>query len=230
MKKILSKHLSLRYFVAKRKRRMFQSFDIVVRVSVVGQAVRHFQSMRLHERSVPENRPYRAIRDQPAAIQHQYPLTCFPDHLQVMGRNHLGDRQLREELYQLTPSPRIQMRGRLIEQENFRPHGQNARQSSSPLLSSGEMERHAMFKAGESDALERLGHALLHFFGRKTEVQRTERDIIEDTRVENLVITVLKNDADFCREVSSFVWVRRVEPRQAARTPRHGQHAAQTKK
>jgi hypothetical protein len=158
--------------------------------------MRHFQPVRFHKVATGEQLVGGAVGDQASAVEKQHPAASFEDHLQVVGGDDLGSRQSVQQTNQFTPAARIQVHRRLIEQEYLRPHRQDAGESDAPFLAAGKMKRHTLFQARKTDARQRLRDAGANLVGRQVQIERSERDIVEDRGVEDLVIAVLKNDAD----------------------------------
>src|SRR5713101_1516523 len=97
-------------------------------------------------------------------------MACLQDELQIVRGDDLGNPQVVDQMDQLTPPSRIEVRRRLIEEQDFRTHGQYTCQSNSSLLTAGKVKGHPVIKALQADALQRLGHTLTNFVGRQTQV------------------------------------------------------------
>src|SRR5262245_53633088 len=98
-------------------------------------------------------------------------------------------------MHELAAAARIQMHGRFVEQKDLRSHGQHACQGHAPLLASREMKGYALFLAAQADLAQSFRHALAHFVGLQTEIERSKCNIVEHRSAEQLVVTVLKDDA-----------------------------------
>ena len=104
----------------------FAGLAWVMVVRMMCKAVRHFQPMCIHKFRIRQDLPRRTIRNDSSAIEQQDSLTSFTDHFQVVSGNHLGNMQAVHQADELAPAARVQMSGRLIQQQDFGSHGQDA--------------------------------------------------------------------------------------------------------
>src|SRR5262249_2326816 len=121
----------------------------------------------------------------------------------------------------------VEEHGGLVEEQDFRSHRQDAGQGDAPLFAAGEMEGDASFKSLQTDAGQGFGNAIAHIFGLDAEVKRHEGDVVEDGGVKDLVVAVLKNDADLGSQSTALTALGRVQAVQANRAGFNRQHAGQ---
>src|SRR5438067_143673 len=107
---------------------------------------------------------------------------------------------------------RVEEHRRLVEQEDLRLHRQDAGEGGTAFFAAGEMERHALLEAGQSDARQRLGDARAYFRSGQTEIQGTERDVVADGGAEELLVAVLKDNADVSVEAATLGGLAWIEP------------------
>ena len=83
------------------------------------------------------------------------------------------------------------------------------------LLAAREMKRHALLKTRQAHFRERGTHAAAHLVGRESEIQRAERHVVENGGIEDLVVAVLKDDAEMSWQAAAFRGVGGVESHHA---------------
>ncbi|GAB2515714.1 hypothetical protein GCM10027064_11850 [Microbacterium petrolearium] len=86
---------------------------------------------------------------------------------------------LREQLHDVGRRGGVEVSRRLIGQQQLRPVHERARDRHTLLLAARELVRHALGHALQADALERLGHGLLHHGARGADHLQRERHVLE---------------------------------------------------
>ncbi len=84
--------------------------------------------------------------------------------------------------------------------ENRRFARQHARQADAPFFAVAQMMRRAVAKTGQPRLRERFLHARRHFRFRQTQLLRAERHVLRHRRAKQLVVRVLKNQADLAAD------------------------------
>ena len=113
----------------------------------------------------------------------------------------MGDQNKRQvEFFQYVFQPRfrflIKPAGRFVEKQDFRFHGQNSGQSHQSFFSRGQFKRDAMFKALQSEVIQRPFRNFKGFFLGLAHVQRTECDIFLHRGTKQLVVGILKQKSN----------------------------------
>ena len=79
--------------------------------------VRNFQAVRGHQIEIRENLAGRAIRMNPAAVQHDDPRGQIESHIQIMRRDDLRYVHRPQQIDQFPPASWIEMACRFIERQ-----------------------------------------------------------------------------------------------------------------
>jgi hypothetical protein len=87
-----------------------------------------------------------------------------------------------EQLEQCLHAGRIEVRGRLVEDEQVRFVRKHAGDREALLLAARQRRRRAAFEPGEADQPQRVGDTLLHHVARPATVLEAERDLVGDAR------------------------------------------------
>jgi hypothetical protein len=115
---------------------------------------------------------------------------------QVVGDHQDGHVQAEQDLGQLAASGRVQVGGRLVQDEDLRFHRQYGRHRDPAALAETEVLRRAAGDVEHADGLQGPLHPLVEFGAAQAQVGGAERDVLADGRHEELVVGVLEDDAD----------------------------------
>lgn len=102
-----------------------------------------------------------------------------------------------DELKNLVTARRIEARGRLIEHEYVRPHGDNACDGNAALLTAGQRKRRLVGKLRcKADCRHGFAHALVNLGLRQFHVGRAVGNVLRDGLLEQLVFRILEHQTD----------------------------------
>ena len=113
-----------------------------------------------------------------------------------MRDQDLGLRERPEGLDERLARGRVQIGGRLVEQQDFRLHRQHAGERGSPALAGAQVVRRAVALPVETHLRQAAIHPGAHSLGVKSHVQRAEGYVLLDRRHEDLVVGILEEHAD----------------------------------
>ena len=115
---------------------------------------------------------------------------------QVVGDHDRRDVEAEHDLGQLPAGHRVEVRRRLVEDEDVGSHRQHRGQGDAPALAEAEVVRRPLGGVGHADRVQRLRGAGRQLVAAQAEVGRPEGDVVTDRGHEQLVVGVLEHDAD----------------------------------
>src|SRR5579864_9346269 len=127
-----------------------------------------------------------------------------------------AERELEERLRALG----IELRGRLVEQEQLRLERERRREAHALQLAAGDLGDAASLEAADADRRERGVHTRQDRGRRRTDVLERERNLRGDAAEDHLVLRILKDGRDRSRELG--------RPRAACVAARHLDAALET--
>jgi hypothetical protein len=154
------------------------------------------ESMLLQERRILEYRDRRAVSHDPAGVENHGAGAEIKDQLEIVRRHEAGLGAAHEKLNEPPPGAVIEIRGRLVEKERAGSERENRGQGGAALLSSGETMRMARPEPAESDCGEARSNARGDLVFTEAEIARAEGDVLGNTRHEELIVGILKEQAD----------------------------------
>jgi hypothetical protein len=154
------------------------------------------ESMLLQERRILEYRDRGAVSHDPAGVENHGAGAEIKDQLEIVGRHEAGLGATHEKLDEPPPGAVIEIRGRLVEKKRAGSERENRGQGGASFLAAGEAMRVARTEAGESDRGEALGDARGDLVFTEPEIARAEGDVLGNTRHEELIVGILKEQAD----------------------------------
>jgi hypothetical protein len=113
-----------------------------------------------------------------------------------VGRDEQGLLEALQQADQFPAAPGVEARRRLVEDEDRGIHREDRRERDPLALTEREPMRDAALRAGHPDRREGPLDAIVDLVGRQAEVDRPERDVVEDGRAEELVVGILEDQAD----------------------------------
>ena len=117
----------------------------------------------------------------------------------VMGDEHHGDAQtpvqVGDDLHDLLPAPRVQHGGGLVQNDAFRPHGDDSGDGHPLLLSAGEQMGGVLPVLVHPHLLQGLVHPAANLLGGDAQILRGEGHILLHHVCHNLIVRVLKHHA-----------------------------------
>ena len=134
------------------------------------------------------------VRNHYPPIQYHRPAAKRLSEAQVVRHDELRDCEATENLEEFLSARRIEVRCRLVEDDDFRLHGQHTGNRHPPLLTKGEVVGRPVRQIGYLDSSQRPLHTLLQLFALDAEVLGPERDVLGHRRHEELVVGVLKDN------------------------------------
>ena len=159
--------------------------------------------MSLHEIGVAHHAG-RTIGDQSAGIEQDDAIARVLDKLQIMRGDEFSAGQRVDQFDQFTSAAGIEEHRWLVEKQRVGPHREHTRDGRPSLFAAGEAEWHALFLARHADAFERFADAHSHIVGGQSHIERTEGHIVADGAREELIVRVLKDDAEMRGELLSL--------------------------
>src|ERR1022692_1865833 len=120
------------------------------------------ETMRQHQLLVVEQFGHRAVPHHRSAVQHNGPRTQLDNQFQVMRRDHFGGWYLPQQGFELPPSARIEVAGRLVQHQYAGLARQHPRQTGAALLPVTQVMRGAAAEARQPGLRQGLLHTRLH--------------------------------------------------------------------
>ena len=137
-----------------------------------------------------------------ALVEDERPGTRGQRKRKIVGDYQLGLRKRREKARQLVTPKRIDPRSGFVEYENLRIHREHRRHGCPALLTPAQVVRCMLCKSGGADVIEGLLDATSDLHSVKTQVRRTEGDVVADPVHEELIIRILEDEADSASDLS----------------------------
>ena len=159
-------------------------------------ALRLFEAVRMQKRIISEDVSGGPLRDDAPALHDDRAREQFTNHGQVVRGNQHGLREFVQQVHQLAATARIEAGSGLVEHEQLRLHRQHGGDGDALLLADAEMVRDAVHVVAHIHGSECITHARAHFLLGQALVNRAERDVVEHRGREELVVGLLKNQAD----------------------------------
>ena len=122
-----------------------------------------------------------------------------------MGHHEDGDVEGADDVGQLAARGRVEVRGRLVEHEDLRVHGEHRRDGDPSPLAEGQVVRRPVGELGHAHLCQGLEHPGVELVAAQPEVARPERHVVADRRHEQLVVGVLEDDADAAPDLGEVV-------------------------
>ena len=145
---------------------------------------------------VAEHLAGRPVGHDRALGQHDRTLAQLDGVRQVVGDHEHGDVERAQDVGELAPRRRVEVRRRLVEHEDLGSHREHGRDGDPPALAEGQVVRRPVGEVAHPDAVERLDDARVELGAAQAEVGRPERHVVAHRRHEQLVVGVLEDDAD----------------------------------
>src|ERR1019366_2361827 len=101
---------------------------------VMSQDVWPLEAMRQHQLLVVEQFGHRPVSHHRPAVQHNGPRAQLDDQFQVMRRDQLGRRYLPQQRFELPPTARVEVAGRLVQHQYAGLTRQHPRQTGAAFL------------------------------------------------------------------------------------------------
>src|SRR5919204_3666708 len=141
----------------------------------------------------PRQRPVsRHIELQAAAVEEEDAVAGVEHPVRaVLGDDH-GSATRARELDQIRSALRIELRGRLVEQQQPRPQRKHRGEADALKLAAGELGNWTFGEMAGANRGERLAYPGGNRGRRSADVLQTERDLRGDTREDDLVLRILK--------------------------------------
>ena len=148
-----------------------------------------------------ENLARRVAEQHLGVIHHKQTVGNLCDILHRVGHDEDGRAGLlvvaADQLKNLVTARRIEARGRLIEHEYVRPHGDNACDGYAALLTAGQRKRRLVGKLRcKADCRHGFAHALVNLGLRQFHVGRAVGNVLRDGLLEQLVFRILEHQTD----------------------------------
>ena len=100
-------------------------------------------------------------------------------------------------------APRIEARGRFVEQKHIRFRDHDAGQRDALFFSLRQPVRRALGEMGESHRFQESNHLRADFIVRPAQLQGRKSQLVEDPGIEKLHVRVLKNESDAAAKIES---------------------------
>lgn len=158
--------------------------------------VRAFEAMLQHKRFIGQQFIRFTISDDLAVIEHDDSRTEQDDQFEIVRGHELGDGETLQNSNQFATAAGIEIAGGFIQHKQFGIAGKNSSQTDAAFFAAAEAVRSSLFKAAEADHFERLGNFRSNLIGVQTELAWTESDILPNRRAKELIVGILKKQAD----------------------------------
>ena len=162
----------------------------------------HFQTVAIHDRGVRKHTINRTVRLKFARVQNQHALAQIQNEIQIVRGDDLRARKLAKNLQQLPACSRIQVAGRFIQDQQGRLTGEYARQANAFSFAGTQLRRIARTVLGQSDRDQAAIDPGEDFRSRQSQIQRTECDIVANTRTKQLIVGILKQKSHLTADCS----------------------------
>jgi hypothetical protein len=129
-----------------------------------------------------------------ALVEDERPSTRGERERKIVGDHQLGLRKRREKVRQLVTPKWIDPRSGLVEHENLRIHRKHRCHGCPASLTPAQVVRWLLRKPGGADVVEGLLDATSDLDIVKTQVCRTEGDVVADPVHEELIIRILEDE------------------------------------
>ena len=161
-----------------------------------------FEAVGFEQDDVTENDAAGPVGDNPSGVEQDRARAELEHHFEVMGGDQLGARQALDKLNEPPATARVEVGGRFIEHEYGRLAGQHTGETDPFALAETQVMRRAFGLSPQLDpiqAIEGDSPSLGRVF---PQVERPERNIFDDRVAKELIVRILKNQADPPRRTS----------------------------
>jgi hypothetical protein len=155
------------------------------------------------------SRPWRDIRSSSERSCRVGPSATMRPASRTMAREHVSAARARScvakslrrlqalnDPDELPPGSRVEAARGLVQDEDVRFVGEQASQGDALFLAAAEPVRQPALVAGQADVRERLGDALAERVPPKAQLKRAEGHVLSNRRAKELVVGILKEQAD----------------------------------
>jgi len=158
--------------------------------------MRLLQPVGEHERLVTEKSPGRALGHDSSLVDQYDTAAELDNQLQVVGSDDAGRWEAAKERFQFPFRARVKVARRFIKHKDLGPAREDPCQTDPPLLATAEVVRHPVLKAFQADCPQGALHQGLHLLFPQSKLRGPEGDVFEDSRTEELIVGILKEEPD----------------------------------
>ena len=166
----------------------------------VAEDVGGLQAVTEHEGFVGEELGGGALGDELAGTEQESARAKLDDELQVVRGDNLGHRDLAEEVDQFAAAAEVETAGGLVKDENGGIAGEDSGKAGAALSAGAQVVGGSVVQAGQADLGKGAGDAVADFAVIEAELLGAEGDILEDGGAEELVVGVLKEQANLAAD------------------------------